>query len=360
MKKIIYQAAAMGVLCLAFSYPVFAQAVVTPPPPPAKQGSADKSEQKEIIIRQKGDKDTKITVEIKNGDLLINGKPADKFDDKDIIIEKRDIDNDDIIEIPELSYSPSPFREREWEDAGRAYERAQLDRQLNDLGRQRNIEKSIKVRMNEAFLGVSSKKTDKTGASVLEVTKGSPAEKAGIKKDDLITKVNDTKIDGPESLFETIHNYKVGDKVKIVLIRGGKEQTVTATLEKADQMFPKDFKYNYNYNFKMPPMPPMEIDGMHIRSWGAPRLGIKAQDTEDGKGVNILEVEDSSAAAKAGLKKGDIILQFDGKAVNSTGELVEDLQDARQKAAVKVKIQRAGVMQELEVKIPRKLKTADL
>jgi serine protease Do len=357
MKKFIYQAAKMGALCLALTCQTFAQAVVSPPPP-AKSGSPDKLDQKEIIIRQKGNKDTKITVEIKNGDLLINGKPADKFDDKDIVIEKRDIDNDEIIEIPELSYSPSPFRDRELEDATRSYERAQMDRQLFNMDKQRKIQKSIKIRMNEAFLGVSSKKTDKAGASVLEVTKGSPAEKAGIKKGDLITKVNDSKIDGPESLFEAIHNYKVGDKVKIVLIRDGKEQTVTATLEKAEQMFPKDFNYNYNYNFKMPPMP--DMDGMHIRSWGPPRLGIKAQDTEDGKGVNILEVEDSSAAAKAGFKKGDIILQFDGKAVNSTNELVEDLQEARQKPSVKVKIQRGGITQDIDVKIPRRLKTAEL
>ena len=104
-----------------------------------------------------------------------------------------------------------------------------------------------------------------------------------------------------------------------------------------------------------------DMDGL-MKVWGphAPKLGIKAQDTEDGKGVNILEVEDSSAAAKAGLKKGDIILQFDGKAVNSTNELVEDLQEARQKPVVKVKIQRAGLTQEIDVKIPRKLKTAEL
>ena len=63
----------------------------------------------------------------------------------------------------------------------------------------------------------------------------------------------------------------------------------------------------------MPPMP--EMDDMHIDAWGPrpPKIGIKAQDAEDGKGVNILEVEDSSAAFKAGLKKGDIILQFDGR-----------------------------------------------
>ena len=117
--------------------------------------------------------------------------------------------------------------------------------------------------MNSAFLGVSSRKAEKGGATVLEVTKGSPAEKAGIKKGDVITKVNETKIESPESLFETIHNFKPGDKVKVVFTRDGKEQTVTATLEKADY---KSKDFNYNYNFKMPPMP--DMDGMDMDSWG--------------------------------------------------------------------------------------------
>ena len=106
----------------------------------------------------------------------------DKFDDKDIIIEKRDLDEGDVIDIPELSYTPSPFREHEYDDAARAYQRAELDGQRRNLDAQRKMLKSIRVKMNEAFLGVSSKKTDKAGASVLEVTKGSPAEKAGIIK----------------------------------------------------------------------------------------------------------------------------------------------------------------------------------
>ena len=105
-----------------------------------------------------------------------------------------------------------------------------------------------------------------------------------------------------------------------------------------------------------------DMDGMNMGPWGPhqPKLGIKAQDAEDGKGVNILEVEDSSAAAKAGLRKGDIILQFDGEEVNSTNELIDQLQEARRKSAIKVKILRGGVNQELEIKIPRKLKTAEL
>jgi serine protease Do len=356
MKKFIYQAVLMGIVCLAVNYKTMAQTVVTPPPPPApgvKSANPDKSEQKEIIIRQKGDKDTKITVEIKNGDLLINGKPADKFDNKDIIIEQRDLNEENVIDIPELSYAPSPFREREYDNGARAYQR---EMQRNNLDAQRKMLNSIRIRINEAFLGVSSKKTDKEGASVLEVTKGSPAEKAGILKGDLIIRVNETKITSPESLYETIHNFKSGDKVKITLLRGAKEQTVNATLDKGQMT--KDL--NYNYNFKMPEMP--EMGDMHIEPWGPkpPKLGIKAQDSEDGKGVNILEVEDSSAASKAGLKKGDIILQFDGNAVNSTNELVDDLREARQKSSVKVKVQRGTATQEIEVKIPRKLKTAEL
>jgi serine protease Do len=356
MKKFIYRTVLLGILCLAVNYEIMAQAVVSPPPPPApgvKSINPDKTEQKEIIIRQKGDKDTKITVEIKNGDLLINGKPADKFDNKDVIIEQRDLNEDNVIDIPELSYAPSPFREREYDDAARTYQR---EMQRGNLDSQRKMLNSIRIRINEAFLGVSSKKTDKEGASVLEVTKGSPAEKAGILKGDLIIRVNETKITNPETLYETIHNFKSGDKVKITLLRGTKEQTVNVTLDKGQMT--KDF--NYNYNFKMPDMP--EMGRMYMEPWGPkpPKLGIKAQDSEDGKGVNILEIEDSSAAFKAGLKKGDIILQFDGNAVNSTNELIDNLREARQKTSVKVKIQRGTTTQDIEVKIPRKLKTAEL
>ena len=56
------------------------------------------------------------------------------------------------------------------------------ERAMGNADRQRRIQKSIQIRMNSAFLGVSSRKTEKGGATVLEVTPGSPAEKAGIKK----------------------------------------------------------------------------------------------------------------------------------------------------------------------------------
>jgi serine protease Do len=372
MKKRIYQAISAGIFLLALAQGAIGQ---PPPPPPAAPPVApnapqtiviDRNDQKEIIIRQKNDKDTKITLEIKNGDFFINGKPLEKFDDDNVIVEKRDIDEEE----PVMAYLQSPFRDNRWNEENA--ERLDMLRSQEDMARnqadvQRNIQKSMKIRMNSAFLGVSSKKTDKGGATVLEVTKGSPAEKAGIKKGDIITKVNDTKIENPDVLFETIHNYKVGDKVKILLTRDGKEQTVTATLEKS-QFEPNDYDFNYKYNYKMPPMdlqmPPMpDMGDMQFRSWnnGKPKLGIKAQDAEDGKGVNVLEVNDSSAAAKTGIKKGDIILQIDGTDVNSVNQLLELTMSAdRQKSTFKLKILRNGATQEMVVKIPRKLKTAEL
>jgi len=379
MKKFYFRAISVGVFCMAMAQLTIAQTVQKtsppPPPPPSNEKTIviNKGDQTEIVIRQKGNKDSKLTLEIKNGDFFINGKPLEKFDDENILVEKRDISENDM-ELPLMAFAPSPFRDHEWEDAARAYRLDEnMERRNEDIVRgnedmvrrnedlQKKIEKSIKIRINAAFLGVSSRKAEKGGATVLEVTKGSPAEKAGIKKGDIIIKVNDTKIENPDNLYETIHNYKPGDKVKVVFTRDGKEQTVTAILEKTDykskEYFNNPDEFNYNYKFRMPPMPDMDMMPWGMRQ---PKLGIKAQDTEDGVGVNVLEVQDSTAAAKAGLKKGDIILQFNGTDVNSTNELLEQMQDSRQKTMVKVKIKRNGVTQDIDVKFIRKLRTAEL
>ncbi len=62
------------------------------------------------------------------------------------------------------------------------------------------------------------------------VVPGSPADKAGLKSGDIITKVDGQVIDSNHSLTSVIANYKPGDKVTLTIIRGGKTQTVTVTL----------------------------------------------------------------------------------------------------------------------------------
>lgn len=294
----------------------------------SKSGKMDDND--ELIIKRNSDKDTKITIEIKNGEVFINGKPADDYSDDNISVRKRP-GRDGLYVIPPRS----PFRGGTWNYDGEDFHESK-----------------------SAFLGVSTEKDEKGGVEIQEVTKSSAAEKAGLKKGDIITKIDETTIEDPEKLTETIRKHKPEDKVVITYKRDGKEQKTNAVLGKFN------FKWNSSgYNFKMPDM---NFDfapgrgGAYIWGHDGPKIGIKAQDTEDGKGVKVLDVDDESAASKAGVKEGDIITQFDGKDVNSANQLAELARGAKTKSSIKVKLNRGGKAQDLEIKIPKKLKTADL
>ena len=222
------------------------------------------------------------------------------------------------------------------------------------------------VTTNKAFLGVTSLKTDNgpDGAKIGEVSPGSAAEKAGLKQGDLITRVDDITIDGPESLSDAIGKYKPEDKVTITFKRDGKEQKVTAVLGKSKDRsvygynIPEGMDFNRDFKELMPP----GEGGYNFKyNFGnSPRLGIHAQDTEDGKGVKVLEVDEESAASKAGLKEGDIITRWEGKEVNSATDLAMAARENRAKPSVHVDLLRSGKALNLEIKTPRKLKTADL
>jgi putative serine protease PepD len=68
------------------------------------------------------------------------------------------------------------------------------------------------------------------GAQVQTVENGGPADKAGLEKGDVITKVDDEVIDGSESLVATIRGHRPDDKVTLTYVRAGKTQTTTAAL----------------------------------------------------------------------------------------------------------------------------------
>jgi putative serine protease PepD len=68
------------------------------------------------------------------------------------------------------------------------------------------------------------------GAQIQTVESGGPADKAGLEKGDVITKVDDEVIDGSESLVATIRGHRPDDKVTLTYLRGGKTHTTTAAL----------------------------------------------------------------------------------------------------------------------------------
>lgn len=320
MKKYLIKASGIVAMAALLSTSVFAQ--------DEKEKDKNKSKTDEVIIITKTDKDAKVTVEVKDGVVTVNGKPIDEFKGDDISVRRssRAALNSRVL-------SASPFRGQGWTTTD------------DDFFNER------------AYLGVSTEKSDK-GARITNVSDNSAADKAGLKDDDIITRIDDTKVEDHDDLSAAIRKHKPDAKVTITYLRDGKEQKATATLGKtggvgtvyapkleglADRHFEFD-KLGQTYSFN-----------------SRPRLGIRAQDTEDGKGVKVLEVDEESPAYKAGIRENDIITEFDGKEVNSADNLVSAARGvAKDKSSMSVKLTRDGKSQTIEIKIPKKLKTTNL
>lgn len=233
--------------------------------------------------------------------------------------------------------------------------------------------------MNAAFLGVMTEAAENTkGAIVNSVSDASPAQKAGLKEKDIITKLNDKIIDGPNTLYEAVGEFKPEEKVNITYLREGKEKKTTAVLEKNKNVASNNNNNNYffapngmmpnnlrrgfkispdqDFNFEMPEL--RSLDGLTGQFNRKPKLGISIEDLETGEGVKVKSVNDGSPAEKAGFKANDIIVMFDDKKVTDVSDLKWEF--IKEGQTLKFTVQRGGERKNIEVKIPKKLKTADL
>lgn len=356
MKKLLLIAAVLGLTSLSLD--VTAQNDKVDKGDKGDKGSKDSQE---IIIRKRGGKDTKIIIETKGDVVTINGKPLSEFKDDEITINRRNIIIRDGKGNMRYQLSPDAF------DGFSGF--------WNDD----NAE-------TRAFLGVTTERAD-DGARITQVTKESAAEKAGLKVGDVITKVGDKKIDDSGTLFDAISDQKPKDEVNVYYKRNGKENSVKAVLGET-----KSGAMTYSFSgpdgmaraYSIPrisPTPRVEVwgdknfgetfprsyspgmaDGYNF-SYGFPRqqkLGLKIQDTEDGKGVKVLDVEKDSPADKAGLKKEDVLTEIGGEKVSNTDEAREQLQENADKASYNIKATRNGNAMSFDIKIPKKLKTANL
>ncbi len=307
-----------------------------------EKAPAAKEKQESITIRKKSDSKEKVTIVIDGDNITVNGKPVEDMKSEDIeILRNKGI---------------GPLMPRI---------RARIAPMMN------GGMKMLREANNRAFLGVVTEKTEK-GAKINSVEKESAAEKAGLKKDDIITKVGDTKIEGSDDLYEAIGKFKPEEKVNITYLRDGKENKITATLGKnaaADMVFNfnnKDFNFDNkqfkfdskDFNFEMPRITgPNGMDIMYNRK---PRLGLEIQDVEEGKGVKVLDVDSDTPASKAGLQKDDVITEIDGTVIASVDDLREKIRGKKEGDSFKITFRRNGNTQTADIKFPKKLKTADL
>jgi serine protease Do len=174
------------------------------------------------------------------------------------------------------------------------------------------------------------------GVQVKEVVEDSPAAKAGLAKDDIIIEFAGEKVRSAMQLRRLVRETPPGRDVTIVVRRGAETKTLTAKLGE-----PKDREMGLfeapvppgTFHVQIPhPMPEVHVpDFNFVWMQRGARLGISADEltsqlaqyfgVKQGKGILVREVVVGSAAEKAGLKAGDVIVAVDGKEVATVREL---------------------------------------
>lgn len=165
------------------------------------------------------------------------------------------------------------------------------------------------------------------GALVQQLTKGAPAEKAGVRRGDVLTKVDDKPILTSRDVQRQVLTHRVGDAVRLEVWRDGKTVSLSAQTEElpGEASGPgaaapgKDADPEQHSRMKL---------GMGLQSLTpqlAEQLGLRAS-----AGALIKSVKPGSPAAEAGLARGDVILEVDKHPVSTADLAARALATERQ------------------------------
>jgi len=166
------------------------------------------------------------------------------------------------------------------------------------------------------------------GALVDQTEPGTPAEAAGLKSGDVITKLNGEPVKDAAELTRRVAASKPGDKADVTYLRDGAEKSVSVALSQQ-----KNEK---------------TASAGASQGEGGMSLGLQLAPAKDvagagDQGVAVVGVDPNGAAASKGLKDGDVILEVSGKPVSRPGEVKADIAAAERdgKKAVLMKIKTA-------------------
>lgn len=175
----------------------------------------------------------------------------------------------------------------------------------------------------------------KDGVLVGEVLEGTPAAKAGLKDGDLIVEISGDKVANPNELSRRVAAYAPGEKVRVKVLRDGREKTVNVTLGARDEDSENadapaadgndDLSSNVGLRVS-------ELNEALRQQFRVPR---------DVEGILVTAVRPGSPAQKAGLRPGVVILEVEGDPVASQRALENKIASAREsgKEAVLMRMQ---------------------
>lgn len=358
-----------------------------------------------------GDKDKKMTVTVNGDNITINGKAInDKSlhsnfmeskgsnEEKIIIIQNNDADGKKVDRKVFINSNHVDASERnvninrnDKTVYGNALDGGNFGRKEIRISRNRNSDMpemlQLRAEQPRLMLGVMVGKAD-NGLIINDVVKGSLAELAGLKVGDVITAFGNTKLTEPKQLVDSVQTKKIGDEIKLNVIKvGEKKETnvlIKLTKESATKkvsifvedegpnddgaIIEKDIQrqlHEIDFGNGLPNRK-IFIQGMHPnedfldRKKHKPSLGIHVQEMADSSGVKVFKVKKASLAALSGIKENDIIVAIDGKKVTNVPKALEQMEAVKGKPNYQLKIKRKGIIISIEVKKAIKYKKAIL
>ncbi|MCX6554266.1 MAG: PDZ domain-containing protein [Candidatus Aminicenantes bacterium] len=215
------------------------------------------------------------------------------------------------------------------------------------------------------------------------VEKDSPAQRAGIRKGDQIEEISGNAISSFRDISAALYDKLAGEKIAVQLKRSGKSLRLDMELgeRKGEIPFPPGTSAEPEWP-ELPPMPELselsESPGWEIAlpkiqnyliKFGGPRqLGVEIIEltpelsrkfgVKDEFGLIVSRLGESSAAQRAGLKAGDIIIRANGRDCRTGFDMMDIMKSLKDKEAVRLELYRDGQLKRFAI-IPDKKESRD-
>jgi serine protease Do len=177
---------------------------------------------------------------------------------------------------------------------------------------------------------------DEHGVEVTKVEEDSPAAKAGLKVGDVLLDYNGQRVEGIEQFRRFVRETPAGRDVKIGVSRDGNPQSMVVKIA-ARKMMASAIEPMIMTAPRAAELPEIRMPRGGMVFWSSSALGVEAEGLEGQlaqffgvkEGVLVRSVSKGSAAEKAGLKAGDVIVKVDETSVSSPSELTRAVRSAR-------------------------------
>lgn len=217
---------------------------------------------------------------------------------------------------------------------------------------------------------VTDQSGDAAGVVIESVQEGTPATRAGLQKGDVIFEFDGERTRSARQFTRLVRETPPGRSVKMTVMRAGSKRTVDITPEPRDSVTMQRFPQITGDALRLLPREYRDFD-FNLNGQGffgeglfgsGRRMGVMVAPLSDQlaayfgvkEGVLVSEVLDSTPAASAGLKAGDVITAANGRSVQSTADLTREVRDTEAGSAIELRITRDRKETTMKVTMPQR------